>query len=114
MRLWLLGGVSALHPTVRQFRHNIIMHSVTGFFGFNNDCCLENRASLASLIKFWTDNLRDDNRRHSLRQEWVEFDNILSLKEAHWIQHPEYFAGRHLTSKAMSELAAHIEHTIDP
>lgn len=112
-RLWLVGGVSALHPSVNDFEHQTIVNSISGFFGLDQDCCLENRASLTNFVKFWTDSVTDPDHRYKIKQQWQYYETILQLKEQFWIQNPGLFAGRHLTSQAMRELATHLEHSIE-
>jgi hypothetical protein len=113
INLWLLGGVSRLHDCVHNYHDQIIAPSVTELFGFDRDCCLENRASFASFSGFWQRNLRDHPQRSLLLQQWNHYDLLLQAKEKFWYDHSEYFAGRHLTSQAMGFLAEHIEKTID-
>lgn len=112
IRLWLLGGVSRLHDCVSDFDHQIIMPSVSEHFGHDNDLCLENRSSLASFVDFWGSALDSSGQRHDLRQQWYHLDQQLAHKERFWIDHPTQFAGRHLTSDAMCQLAMYIEQVI--
>jgi hypothetical protein len=112
INLWLVGGVSRVHPCVSEFNLRVIVDSATGLFGFDEDCCLENRASLISFTKFWGDNLTDDTKKHALRKSWKHYDDLLYKKEQFWVDNTEWFAGRHTTEAAMSRIAKHIESAI--
>lgn len=112
INLWLVGGVSRVHPCVTDFNLNVIIDSVTGLFGFDEDCCLENRASLISLTKFWGDKLTDPAKKHAMRQTWKHYDDLLAKKEDFWVNNQDLFAGRHTTEKAMTQVAQYIESKI--
>ena len=110
-RLFLVGGVSRVHSSASQSGIKIIMPSVTEYFGFDQDLVFENRASLACLVDFWCRHV-PDSQKQRLKQEWLHYEDLLLAKEKFWIHNPQWFAGRHMTAKAMQQVAGKIESVV--
>lgn len=107
-QLFLIGGVSKIHPCIQKTDLQVMIPSVTEFFGHKQDLVFENRASLINLVKFWRQNV-GRAQSNLLQEEWHWCEKSLQRKENFWIACPEYFAGRHLTAKGMQGVAEHIE-----
>ena len=74
---------------------------------------IENHLALHRLIGFWRQHV-SLAQKHRLLEEWNYYDIEVCRKAKFWTNTPEYFAGRHLTSTAMAQLANYIESKIDP
>lgn len=111
-RLWLVGGVGKLHPTVEHFGVSVLIPSVCEHFGLEQDTQFENRSSLKSFVDHWQQQISGAERQRLL-DDYLAIDDILKAKERFWLNRPEYFAGRHLTARSFAELAEHIESRLE-
>lgn len=111
VKLFIIGGVSALYKNITDYPLNIIHNSISNFLGLEQDIVFENRLSLISFVNIWLDNISTTHRQILLDQ-WHEFENQLIKKENFWISKPELFAGRHLTAKGIQTVANLINNTI--
>lgn len=111
--LKLVGGVNSVHPSYSDHGLDVLIKSVTEFFGYSNDTVIENHLALCRLVGFWCDQVSSAHRQ-CLLEEWDYYDIEVNRKAKFWTNTPEYFAGRHLTSTAMARLAEYIESKIDP
>jgi hypothetical protein len=110
--LKLIGGVNAVHPSYSTHGLDALINSVSEFFGYTGDTVIESHLALHRLIGFWGNHVSATHRHHLL-EEWYYYDVEVTRKTKFWTNTPEYFAGRHLTSTAMAELAQYIESRID-
>lgn len=108
----LVGGVSKIHDCVQQTDLRVIVPSISEHFGLPQDLVFENRASLACLLDFWQQHVDSDHVTR-LKKQWWHYENLLIAKENFWIQHPQWFAGRHMTAQAMQTVARLIESRMD-
>jgi hypothetical protein len=109
--LKLIGGVNAVHPAYSKYRLEVLIPSVSEFFGYTNDTVIESHLALHRLIGFWGDRVSSAHR-YRLLEEWRYYDIEVTRKTKFWTNTPEFFAGRHLTSTAMDKLADYIESKI--
>jgi hypothetical protein len=109
--LKLVGGVNAVHPSHSTYGLDVLIQSVSEFFGYTKDTVIENHLALHRLIGFWCDHV-SATHKYRLLEEWCYYDVEVSRKTKFWNNTPEYFAGRHLTSTAMAHLAEYIESKI--
>jgi hypothetical protein len=110
--LQLVGGVNVVHPLHKNYGIPVLINSVTEFFGYTNDTVIESHLALHRLAGFWGDHVSSAHRQRLL-ENWNYYDTEVVRKAKFWEDNPEYFAGRHLTSLAMSKLAEYIEAKID-
>ena len=111
VKLYIIGGVSALHKCIADYPLNIIHNSISNFLGLDQDSVFENRSSLINFTHVWQDNI-SSTHKNILLDQWQEFENQLIKKENFWINNPELFAGRHLTTKGITTVANLINNTI--
>ena len=105
----LVGGVSAIHNSISQFPNfNILIPSVSEFFGYKNDTVFESHLALHRFIGFWASNV-SKRQRSILLNRWNHYDKEITRKTNFWADNPQYFAGRHLTSQSFEILADYIE-----
>lgn len=109
--LYLVGGVSKVHDSVNAAGIKVLLPSATEFFGFDQDCPFENRASLTCFVDFWSRSL-DHKQSYALKSQWYHYEEAMIEKEKFWIANPEFFAGRHLTAHGMEKLAGYLENLI--
>lgn len=107
-KLLLVGGVNRVHPIVNKTPIKVIIPSVSEFFGLDNDTVVENHLAMMRLVQWWSSEVSGQTR-NKLLTEWSYYDYEATKKAKFWANTPEFFAGRHLTSKAFSVLANHIE-----
>lgn len=108
----LVGGTSAIHPAYKLYNLDVLVPSVSEFFGYSADTVFENQIALDRFVGFWKSNVDKDQQLRVLK-DWSDYNNEVSRKLCYWTDTPEYFAGRHLTSTAMKKLAQHIESRLD-
>jgi hypothetical protein len=111
INLHIVGGVSKVYPTISNYPIPVLIESVSEFFGYNNDNVIENSLALQWFIKFWSDEI--PAMRSQLMSEGAQYDKEVMRKEKFWSNTPVWFAGRHLTTAAMQQLANYIESKID-
>lgn len=109
-KIFLVGGVSKVHPCCSDMLTNIVP-SVSEFFGYTDDSVFESHLALHRFIGFWIKKVNSTQRIKLLKQ-WQHHDREITRKTDYWTDNPQYFAGRHLTSHAFNILANHIEHCI--
>lgn len=110
--LQIVGGVNVVHPACRKYNLSVLINSVTEFFGYDKDTAIENNHALQCLVEWWGNNVTSAHRAALLKQ-WQFYDREVTRKTEFWANNPEYFAGRHLTTDALSKLAEYIESKID-
>ena len=112
VNFYLVGGVSKIHQCVTQTPIKVLLPSICEHFGLKSDLEFENRASLACFVEIWQQRVSLKHRT-IIKQQWDAYENALVLKENFWITNPTLFAGRHLTSAAMAEIAEYIENQLE-
>lgn len=110
VKIFLVGGVSKVHSSCPDILTTIIP-SVTEFFGYTEDLVFESHLALHRFLGFWMNKVSSSQKLKLLKQ-WHYYDQAITKKTDYWSDNPQYFAGRHLTSQAFSQLANHIENCI--
>lgn len=107
-KILLVGGVNKVHRSVNQTSLKVIIPSVSEFFGLKSDTVIENHLALHRLVDWWTSEV-PGKHRYKILKEWDYYHSEVVKKANFWIDRPEYFAGRHLTSSGFKKLANQIE-----
>jgi hypothetical protein len=106
--IYLIGGVNKVQSMAEHMSINVLLPSISEFFGLEEDTLIENELALSSLVNWWADELTG-SQRNCLLQQWECYTTATAKKIKFWTETPEYFAGRHLTSAALTKIADYIE-----